>query len=82
VTVASSSALDISILSLPRFTSLVNQVTSFNFDNICWRPDVITSQPIASKNVSPASATTTGETGAASLNCVQGNSLPFAANKK
>lgn len=82
VTIASSSALDTSILSLPRFTGLVNYAASFNFDNICWRPDVITSRPIASKNISPAAATTTDETGEASLNCVQGNSLPFMVNKK
>jgi len=82
VTVASSSALDTNVLSLPRFTSLVNQVTSFNFDNICWRPNTITSQPIASKNVLPTAATTTGGEEAISLNCVQGNSLPFVVNKK
>ncbi len=80
VTVASSSALDTSILKLPRFTALVNQVTDFNFDNICWRPDVVTSQPISVKAVSGTTATSTDEAVAAS--CVQGNSLPFNIEKK
>ncbi len=79
VTVASSSALDTSILKLPRFTALVNQVTNFNFDNICWRPDVVTSKPISLKDADKM-ATSTAETVAAG--CVQGNSLPFNIEKK
>jgi len=79
VTVASSSTLDISILKLPRFTALANQVANFNFDNICWRPDAVTSQP-AGVNPSGSEATSTEKT--ASVNCVQGNSLPFGAKKK
>lgn len=80
VTVASSSALDTSILKLPRFTALVNQVTDFNFDNICWRPDVVTSQFVSPKTVSGTTATSTQE--AAAAGCVQGNSLPFNIEKK
>ncbi|MFA6194815.1 MAG: hypothetical protein WC719_03680 [Patescibacteria group bacterium] len=80
VTVASSSALDTSILKLPRFTALVNQVTNFNFDNICWRPDVVTSKTVSPQTVSGMAATSTEEAAAAS--CVQGNSLPFNVEKK
>ncbi|MDP2944386.1 MAG: hypothetical protein Q8N57_02305 [bacterium] len=82
VAVASSSALDISILKLPRFVALVNQVTNFDFNNICWRPDVAVSQPVASKAVSETEAEATSTEAAAAVNCVQGNSLPFSVKKK
>lgn len=80
VTVAGASALDTSILKLPRFTALVNQVTNFNFDNICWRPDAVTSKPLSLGVVSNLTATSTEEATAA--RCVQGNSLPFNVEKK
>ena len=85
-TVATSSALDVSILQLPRFTSLVNQVTNFNFDNICWRPDTATSKPVVSevtsgKDEADSGAATSTEESAAG-GCVQGNSLPFNVKKK
>ncbi len=73
-TVASSSILDTSILKLPRFTSLVNNVINFNFDNICWRPDSVTIQPAVSDLAGAASST-------AAVNCVQGNGAPFGAAK-
>lgn len=74
-TVASSSILDTSVLKLPRFTSLVNNVINFNFDNICWRPDSVTIQPAISDVAGGASST-------AAVNCVQGNGSPFGAPKK
>lgn len=74
-TVASSSLLDTSVLKLPRFTSLVNNVINFNFDNICWRPDSVTIQPVISDVTGGASSTAT-------VNCVQGNGSPFGAPKK
>lgn len=80
--VASSSALDTSILKLPRFVALVNQVTNFDFNNICWRPDVAVSQPAAPKAVSETGTEATSTEEAAAVNCVQGNSLPFSVKKK
>ncbi|MCX6794583.1 MAG: hypothetical protein NTY31_01090 [Candidatus Falkowbacteria bacterium] len=82
VTVASSSALDTSILKLPRFVALVNQVTNFDFANICWRPDVAVSQPIVPKIVGETSTEATSTEEEAAVNCVQGNSLPFSVKKK
>lgn len=82
-TVAAASALDTSILKLPRFTSLVNHVVDFNFDNICWRPDTITRQPTTIvKEVITDETAADAETGAVPANCVQGNSAPFSAKKK
>ena len=80
VTVATSSALDTSILKLPRFTVLVNHVTNYDFDNICWRPDTITSKVVAPKGSveSDGEATSTARTIGA---CVQGNNSPFKTAK-
>lgn len=80
--VASSSALDISILKLPRFIALVNNVTNFNFDNICWRPDTVTSQPTVLPLVSASGGEATGTAETVTAHCVQGNSLPFSVPKK
>lgn len=82
VTVASSSALDIGILKLPRFVALVNQVTNFDFANICWRPNVAVSQPIVPEVVGETEAGATSTEAVAAVNCVQGNSLPFKVKKK
>jgi len=76
VAIASSSALDVGILSLPRFTSLVNQVADFNFDNICWRPDS------ASQSILAAAGAATSSEEIFVLHCAQGNNAPFNVKKK
>ncbi len=80
VTVASSSALDTSILKLPRFTALVNHVTNYDYDNVCWRPDAVATKVISISEVgqdNEASST------AARVNaCAVGNNSPFSTVKK
>jgi len=65
---AADATMDKEIFQSPRLARLVPQVKIFDFDNICSRPAVV--RPGA------------GETGLAtsssvSLNCRQGNNLPF-----
>ncbi len=69
------------LLKLPRLNTLVNNVVSFNFTNICWHPDTILSQPVTILSTSSTSSKViTGITSAS--NCVQGNSLPFVLKIK
>lgn len=79
--IASSSALDTSVLKLPRFTALVNNVNNFNFDNICWRPDAVTSQVIAPRKIYGIGEEATSTEAVAAV-CVQGNSAPFLVTSK
>lgn len=93
VTVATSSdALDLSVLRSARFTGLVNNVISFDFDNVCHWPTTAQTVVVAPKTVQVETVTETVETGtgaetgaetatttvtATPRGCVQGNSFPF-----
>lgn len=76
VTVATSTALDTSILQLPRFTGLVNHVINYDFDNICWRPDASAGQ-ITVVQVGEEAPQNQAAARVRAVNCVQGNSAPF-----
>jgi hypothetical protein len=69
---AGGDQLDLSVLKKPSLPVLVNQVINFNFDNICWRPDVV-SQTEPTDNT----ASSTQPSGS----CRPGNNLPFIVNK-
>lgn len=81
--VTARDTLDPEILKSPKFTSLTNYVTDFNFDNICQRPDVVVSQPEIPAEVASSTASTTDETASTTpMACHQGNSSPFLEAKK
>jgi len=71
-TSTATSVLDTSVLASPRFTALTDNVINFDFDNICYRPSG--AQVVALNPGTDAAASSTDIT---TINCVQGNSLPF-----
>ncbi len=69
------------ILKSPRLASLVNNVINFNFDNICWHPDIVLSRQVELVSTS-SSNTSLNIVSGNSVNCIQGNGWPFIVVKK
>lgn len=76
---ASKDTLDTSILSVPKFVALKNNVNNFDFDSICKKP---TGKVTTVVGIALAAAATSTEEAATSTsvkqkNCVLGNNIPF-----
>lgn len=88
ITLAARDTIDADILKTKPFTTLVNYVVNFDFDNICFRPDTARNNlaVLAPENVAAIAATGTEATSTpaapASFNCRQGNDLPFIVKTK
>lgn len=82
VSATAGDTLDLEVFKLTSFTSLVNNVINFNFDNICKRPSdgtIVVKTKIAS-TTDAESATSTTLTSRI-INCVEGNNAPFLIKK-
>lgn len=83
---SSADTLDLEILKLAHFTGAKNVTTNFDFEQICVRPNsasVTVSAPVNTDLLlEDPSATSTEPVVYESIDCVQGNILPFKANNK
>ncbi len=66
----SSSALDLTIFTAPKFLALKNNVVKFDFDNICKTPVGRVETVATSSNGTLATTTSI-------INCLVGNNVPF-----
>lgn len=75
VATSSKDTLDTSLLSTPKFTTLKNNVSSFDFDSICKAPIGKTAAAVVA--IQSVEGATSTEVIVAPRNCTPGNNIPF-----
>lgn len=80
VATSSKDTLDTSLLSTLKFTTLKNNVSSFDFDSICKAP--IGKTVAAAVVTPPVGGATSTEVIVAPRNCTPGNNIPFPVPAK
>lgn len=80
---SSADTLDLEILKLPHFTGAKNVTTAFDFEQICVRPNsasvTVSATPDPELLPDGQGATTSEPIIPESIDCRQGNVLPFSA---
>ncbi len=81
ISTSSADTLDLEILKLPHFTGAKNIISSFDFEQICVRPNSASVTVGAPTNpdssLGDSGATSTEPVVPETVDCVQGNVLPF-----
>ena len=82
---SSSKTINDTVLKSTKFQSLKNNVTNFNFNDICKRPNGSVTAIAATSETTVNSDGTTAATSSSStpenINCSQGNNSPFQGPK-